>query len=309
MSKLIDKTDILILLTVLLACRAAGCNNQCTVTVGVSKASNVEYAHSSAALPNRLALDIYTPDSASPNNPVPVVVWVHGGAWYRGDKSVGTCDKINFFVGLGYVLVSVNYRLSPDPPELQNPDRIMFPVHAEDVAAAVAYIREHISTYGGDPGRIALFGHSAGAHLVALISTDESYLASHGYGLDIIRCVGSLDVDAYDIPAAMQSLTGELRDVFLNAFGDNAQVWEQASPINYVEAGKGIPPFLLVSRGDSSWKSIEEEFAAALDSAGVDETMIKADLYTHVQIDTMIGAPQDDTLTPAIERFLKNRCF
>ena len=91
--------------------------------------------------------------------------------------------KPTLFTQAGYCFVSINYRLSPRPAS-NDPARIKFPVHEQDVASAIAWVHDHIKDYGGDPTRIALAGHSAGAQLAALVSTDPKYLQAHGLGLE-----------------------------------------------------------------------------------------------------------------------------
>ena len=91
------------------------------------------------------------------------MVYVHGGGWKRGDKSrVG--EKVEFFTGRGWVFVSVNYRLLPEGAH---------PANVNDVARALAWVHDHATDYGGDPDRLFLMGHSAGAHLAALVATSE----------------------------------------------------------------------------------------------------------------------------------------
>lgn len=103
-------------------------------------------------------------------------MYVHGGGWSIGDKSAQLENKIALFKSLNYVFVSTNYRLSPFPNRLGNDDRIKYPLHNQDVVSAIAWLVENISDYGGNPDKVALIGHSAGAHLVSLIGTDESFL-------------------------------------------------------------------------------------------------------------------------------------
>ncbi|MDX9975652.1 MAG: alpha/beta hydrolase, partial [FCB group bacterium] len=133
---------------------------------------DIPYADVSGVAANLLSLDIYTL-SPKPEAPAPVLIWVHGGGWSIGDKSYHMEYKPALFTGEGYCLVSINYRLSPRPFS-DDPGRIKYPVHEQDVASAIAWVQEHIAQYGGDPSRIALLGHSAGAHLVSIVSTDES---------------------------------------------------------------------------------------------------------------------------------------
>lgn len=93
-----------------------------------------------------------------------------GRGWSEGDKAAVALKPEACF-NRGYALVSVNYRLTP---------QAVFPAHAEDVAAAVAWVYAHAGEHGIDRNRLFLMGHSAGAHLVALVSTDGRYLAAHG---------------------------------------------------------------------------------------------------------------------------------
>jgi arylformamidase len=110
------------------------------------------------------ALDLYLPEQdAGDREPRPVVLFVHGGAWRRGDKSM-VGDKPAAFVGQGYAFASANYRLA---------DTVSPREQAQDVAEAVRWLHGHGGEYGCDPNRIFLMGHSAGAHLVALVSAGD----------------------------------------------------------------------------------------------------------------------------------------
>jgi len=125
--------------------------------------STRDIAYSDSEHP-RHKLDVYAPIDAPGKRAV--VVFVHGGGWQMGDK------KQHYFVGhtfakLGYVCVLPNYRLYPE---------VTFPSFVEDAAEAVKWVRENISDHGGDPDQIFLMGHSAGGHLVSMISAHEKYL-------------------------------------------------------------------------------------------------------------------------------------
>jgi len=282
---------------------------KCRINVPVTRHLDIEYDSIRGVDPHLLSLDVYVPSEKKRGEFLPVIVWVHGGGWKRGDKTSTVCEKVNLFIDAGYVLVSINYRLSPEPPDTSDQNRVKYPVHPRDVAKALAFVHEHIDEYGGDPTRVALMGHSAGAHLVALVSTDESFLADNGYGTDIISCTLSLDVDAYDIPLGMKNFDEEMKEIFINAFGTDRYVWERASPVNHIEAGSDIPPFLLVSRGGELTREMGRAFSDELNRAGVSTSVVKADEYSHIEVDTMIGDAGDRILTPAIEKFLRNVCF
>src|SRR4051812_4543175 len=106
----------------------------------------------------RQRLDLYVPERA--DNPLPVIVWVHGGAWLAGSKEGG--GPALPFVGKGYAVASVNYRLS---------QHATFPAQIEDCKAAIRWLRAHAETYHLDPDHIGVWGASAGGHLVALLGT------------------------------------------------------------------------------------------------------------------------------------------
>jgi acetyl esterase/lipase len=247
-----------------------------------------------------VSLDVYTPDPI-PAHPLPVVIYVHGGAWYMGDKSDQMQYKPALFTGAGYCFASVNYRLSPCPVDLKNPKRVMYPAPEQDVAAAVAWVHTHIGEYGGDPARIALIGSSAGAHLVNLISTDESFLAKYDLKLSALRGVIVLDSAGYDI--ADKAAPNRV-PLFRNAFGTDPEVWANASPIKHVAPGKGIPPMLLVTRG-FPWHVAEcEQYAKAMTDAGIKATVVNAAGYNHPQVNARVGEPGETIVTPAVMPFL-----
>lgn len=285
----------------------SGCH-PCEITVPHQKLSDLPYATVPNVDPGLVSLDLWRPDPLDASALAPVVIWVHGGGWRRGDKANGCCDKVNLFVGRGWIFASVNYRLSPDPPELGDPDRVRYPVHEQDVAAAVAWLYSNVADYGGDPSRMALLGHSAGAHLVAIVSTDASFLGAHGLGLEVIRCTGSLDTEGYDIPDTMADPTDEQSALYENAFGSEPAVWAQASPQTHVAAGRDIPPFLLVSRGSDDRRAQVAAFAESLIEAGVSATVIDAAGYSHAEVNQKIGDPKDHVMTPAVMSFLE-ACF
>ncbi len=253
--------------------------------------------------PNFVSLDVYEPIRPADCPPAPVMIWVHGGGWRVGDKTYTMTDKSTWFNAAGWVLVSVNYRLSPFSLDLSDPDRVAYPVHEEDTAAAVAWVRDHASDYGADPGAISLMGHSAGASIVATLATDERFLASHGVDLGDLVCTVALDTAAYDV--AWQAVDGPNPDLYLNAFGTDPAVWDDASPVTHVEAGKGIPRFLVVTRGSPARIGRADEFAQALRDAGVDTEVLVARGLDHAGVTLAVGAPDDGIVTPVLGDFLE----
>ncbi len=263
----------------------------CPARAGVTR--DLAYASAAGVDPNLLSLDVYP---ATHGCPAPVVVWVHGGGWRAGDKANQMTDKVRRWREAGYTVVSVNYRLSD--PSATPPVR--YPTHNEDVATAVAWIHDHIAGYGGDPDRVALLGHSAGAQIVASVATDERYLATHGLGLDALRSAGSLDTEGYDV--ATTASTGN--PIYRAAFGDDPATWSEASPLTHVAPGKDTPDFLVVERGTLRRRRAAEAFATRLRDAGVATTVVDAGSLSHAQVNAEIGRPGDAIVTPPLSAFL-----
>jgi arylformamidase len=124
---------------------------------------------------------------------------------------------------------------------------VQHPAHVEDVANALKWIIDNIASYGGDPKRIFLMGHSAGAHLAALVTADEEYLNKLGKSPAMLSGVVLLDSAGYDIPRNLDDLADSPfpRPIYEGAFGKNRQTSIQTSPVQYVKRGKTLPPFLV----------------------------------------------------------------
>lgn len=115
-----------------------------------------------------LHLDLYLPENAP--GPLPVVVWIHGGAWAEGTRHR---LWIPWLPQHGYALASIDYRLSAQAP---------FPAQLQDCKAAVRWLRAHAAEYGLDPARFAAAGDSAGGHLAAMLGTTGDVPALEGTG-------------------------------------------------------------------------------------------------------------------------------
>ncbi|MDD5053022.1 MAG: alpha/beta hydrolase [Sulfuricurvum sp.] len=172
-------------------------------------------------------LDVYLP--TNPQN-ASVIVMVHGGAWKIGDKRSDNVvdNKKARWNPKGIIFVSVNYRLLPDADPLKQ---------ADDVAAALAYVQSHAAQWGGDSQKIVLMGHSSGAHLVDLISSDPKRYPHLKPWLGTV----SLDSAAMDIPKVMST---KHYDFYDEAFGTDPEYWADASP--YQRLGSNAVPMLLV---------------------------------------------------------------
>jgi len=285
-----------------------GDGGQTCAAAAARQALDQVYATVAGVDKNLLSLDVYTPArEAGPGEGAPVVVWVHGGGWAVGDKKNKIADKVALFNGAGHVLVSVNYRLSANPAT-SDPKRVMYPVHPGDVARALDWVLDNIASHGGDPKRLAVLGHSAGAHLAALVSTDGSFLAAHGHKLTAVTCTGSFDTEGYDIPTNLKTAGAKTRATYENAFGKDPKVWKQASPQTHVASAKGIGDFLLAARGSAGRREMAKAFAAAVTATGAKATIIDASSLDHAGVNEAIGKKGDTVMTPAIKTFLKG-CF
>src|SRR5438309_9172949 len=135
----------------------------------------------------RQVLDVYAPHDA---RNLPVVFWIHGGGWQTGDKT-SVQIKPQFFTDRGFVFVSTNYRLLPS---------VDMATIVRDIAKSIRWVHEHIAEHGGDPTRLFIMGHSAGAQLAALICTDDRYLKAEGLSLAITNRFVPGDGDPFDVP-------------------------------------------------------------------------------------------------------------
>ncbi|MFZ5831389.1 MAG: alpha/beta hydrolase fold domain-containing protein [Planctomycetota bacterium] len=238
----------------------------------------------------RQSLDIYAPENAKD---LPVMVYVHGGGWRKGDKQA-VAEKPTFFAGRGFVFVSINYRLLP---------KGQHPANVEDVAAALAWLHDHVAEYGGDPTRMFLMGHSAGAHLVALVGTDDRRLKAFGKDLSILKGVIPNDTQAYDVPRVVRDGGGTF---YPQVFGKDTEVWRDASPLTHVAKGKSIPPFLIIHNMVDSGESRAAQakaFAEALESAGSRATVVAVPDRTHGELNQWLGRP-DERTTQEMVKFL-----
>jgi len=268
------------------------------------QSTEIQYKSINGIDPDLLSLDVYYSDT---NTTKPVVVWVHGGGWCIGDKRNDLDNKKNLFRSLGYVFVSINYRLSPYPYELNNHSRIKFPTHNIDVADAVKWVYQNIENYGGDKNKIVIMGHSAGAQLVALIGTNLDFLQQANVPVSSIKGVAVIDTQAYDI-YELTRLNYFNFDMYRNAFGTDSLQNIQASAIRNIQPGLTYPKFFITKRGDSFRLQKINEFIQALQNNNVEVYDVDAGIYSHTQINEAIGYPNENIITPALTDFL-NICF
>lgn len=232
-------------------------------------------------------LDVFVPARAKA---APIMFMVHGGAWLIGDKaSRGITDsKVDYFLPRGVIFISTNYRLSPkaDPVE-----------QARDVARALAYVQLHASDWGGDASRIVIMGHSAGAHLVALLASDPVLAKEQGLAPWLGTVV--LDSAALDLEAIMKGPHPRFYD---RVFKDDPAFWKAASP--YAVLADQTAPMLIVcsSKRDDSCPNAKRYRDKAV-SFRTRVELLPVDL-THREINVTLG--ESGSYTQAIERFLQS---
>lgn len=247
----------------------------------------------------RQVLDVYAPPNAKN---LPVVFWIHGGGWEQGDKSQ-VKTKPQWFMDKGFVFVSTNYRLLPT---------VDMGTLIRDVAKAFAWVEKHIAEHGGDPKRVLVAGHSAGAQLAAILCTDERYLKENGNVLDsIVGCV-PVDGDTYDIPAIIETAETRLRahqfpprvNGHREKFGGTAEMHKDFSAVYHIEKSKGIPPFLILHIASSPDTSAQaKRLSNVLQDAAISATIFAAKDSGHVKLNDDLGLPNDPA-TKALDAFV-----
>ncbi len=247
----------------------------------------------------RHVLDIYAPPSA---RNLPVVFWIHGGGWQVGDKS-DVETKPQWFMDKGFVFVSTNYRLLPE---------VDMGTLIRDCAKSLAWVQKNIAQHGGDPKRVLVGGHSAGAQLAAILCTDDRYLKEAGADFGaLIGCV-PVDGDTYDVPAIIETAETRQRvhrfpprkNGHREKFGNTAENHINFSAVTHIAKDKGIPPFLILtvsSHPDTSAQA--QRLGNVLKEAGVPTTVFGAKDTNHSKLNDDLGLP-DDPATKALNEFI-----
>jgi acetyl esterase/lipase len=234
---------------------------------------------------DRQRMDVYLP-----LHPVaaPVIFMVHGGAWSLGDKAAkGVVEnKRAHWVARGFVFVSVDYRVVPQVTPL---------AQAQDIAQALAMAQSRATSWGADPAKFILMGHSAGAHLVALLSASPSMAMRHGASpwlgtvlldsaaLDVVRIMGARHVRVYD-----------------RAFGKDPDLWKAVSPMQQID--KLATPVLVVCSSQRTESCPQAHaFVAALPWLGPRARVLEQDL-SHKDVNQQLGL--DGAYTETVDAFI-----
>ncbi|MGQ0697340.1 MAG: alpha/beta hydrolase [Panacagrimonas sp.] len=231
----------LVLLGALTGCSGQKMLNTLTPSRGYDLASNLVYDQN-----RTLRLDIYTPRGVKN---APVVVFFYGGRWSEGSK-----DNYKFvgeaLASRGFVAVLPDYRLYP---------AVRFPEFVHDAANSVAWVHSHVNTYGGDPEKIFVMGHSSGAHIAAMLVLKQEFMANAGGSRTWLRGMIGL-AGPYDF---LPITDPQLRDVFAPP-----EKFELSQPILFTEGDN--PPMLLMHGEDDEivWVKNTRNLAEAVKKAG-----------------------------------------
>ncbi len=238
----------------------------------------------------RQALDLYAPAEGQGH---PVAFWIHGGGWQAGHRT-DVQVKPQAFVERRFVFVSAGYRLLPDAP---------IEAMAGDLAKALRWVHDHAAEYGGDPDRIVVMGHSAGAQLAALVCTDHRYLEAEGLSPTILKGCVPVDGDTYDVPMQIATVEARRAGIYRQKFGDEAHQ-KLLSPVTHVAEGQGIPPFLILHVADHpETRGQSRRLVEALQAAGVPARAFPAAGKDHGSINADLGKSGDEP-TAALFEFL-----
>lgn len=237
----------------------------------------------------RQKLDLYVPDAVEP---LPLILWVHGGAWLSGSKD----DPVPLaYLEAGYALASINYRLSPDA---------QFPAQIQDCKAAVRWLRAHATRYGLDPNRFGAWGNSAGGHLAALLGTTGDvdafdvgeHLGASSRVQAVVDYFGPTDFVQMDAHRTPNGLVHDAADspesrLIGGPIQENKGKVARANPITYVT--KDDPPFLII-HGDAD--SIVPHHQSVLLEAALKQAGVPVSLYT------VAGGGHGDFTDPNLRR-------
>ena len=233
-----------------------------------------------------LRADIYMPDRRRLGARRPVVVYVHGGGWIKGDRKK-VYSQPEWLTDRGYVFVSVQYRPVPTTT---------IDGQVRDVATALKWVRRNIRRYGGNGRKVVAMGHSAGAHLVSLV-------AARNAGGKLAGIIAN-DVQAYDV-VAYNVLRGSLGHPYDKAFGNDPNNWVRWSPATYARQNRRMPPHLIMHSGSQRERrrQLAWGYANLLKGRGTRVEVFDGGAYTHGSIAKSLGKP--NTATKAVERFLR----
>lgn len=238
-------------------------------------------------------LDVFLPKSAGLNGLAPIILMVHGGGWCVGDKAGTkmTANKVARWVTKGFIFVSVNYPMVTDGSNAL--------AQAHHIARAAAFVQTTAREWGGDPSKLILMGHSAGAHLVSLVNADA--LIRQVNGMKPILGTVSLDAGAIDVVRQMPNVYPFLKVRYHEAFGTTEPEWIAASPFHKLD--QTAAPWLgvcSIKRKDDPC-SQARTYAGKSNNLGVKASVLPLHL-NHSEINSELGVPGG--YTRGVEAFM-----
>ncbi|MEM6476291.1 MAG: alpha/beta hydrolase [Pseudomonadota bacterium] len=238
----------------------------------------------------RQQIDIYKPADAVDD--LPLVLFIHGGGWSFGSHKAVQAKPAHF-TKADFIFGSAGYRVLPDAPVEEQ---------AGDIGDAIQSLRAQANAQGFDPDSIILMGHSAGAHLAALVATDPQY-AGDAFGA--IKGVVLLDGAGYDITTSMMTARPQAQQLYSRVFGSDVARHERLSPITHVSAGDAPHWLALYVDTRERAKGQAETLVEALRSSGANALDLPIANTDHGRLNREIGTPAGAQQTEAIDAFLK----
>jgi len=234
--------------------------------------------------------DVYAPLHVNTPSLSTVIFMVHGGAWRIGDKKAQSVveNKVNYWVKKGYIVISTNYKMLPSTPVSEQ---------VKDVAKALGVAQEKSASWGGNKAQFILMGHSAGAHIIAMLAASPSSYTAYAITPPIAAV--SLDSAVMDTPMLMSAKHLRLYD---HAFGSDPSYWQSLSPYHQLST-KRMPLLAVCStkRDDSCPQA--ERFLTKASSFGTKTLLLKENM-THKEINQLLG--EDATYTKVVDDFLNS---
>lgn len=257
--------------------------NEAMFSKEVQRIANVSYGNNA-----KERFDVYTPLHVNTQPLAPVIFMVHGGAWRTGDKKMQNVveNKVNYWVAKGYIVISTNYKLLPDAPVSEQ---------LNDIAKALGVAQAKSASWGGDKAKFIVMGHSAGAHLIALLASSQTLYASNAITPPIAAVL--LDSAVMDTPMLMNAKHMRLYD---QVFGNDPVYWQSLSPYHQLTT-KRMPLLAVCStkRDDSCPQA--EKFLNKASTFGTKTVLLKENM-THKEINQLLG--KDPAYTKAVDDFL-----
>ena len=243
------------------------------------------------------SIGFYHADNAAA--PAPLVLFVHGGGWRQGNRINATgAHKSGHFTAQNYHFASIDYGLIPETPVEEQ---------AHDVARAIKALIDRADELKIDRERIVLMGHSAGAHLISLVSTDPQYLAAQGLTHSDILAAIPIDGAAYHVPEQMRGQRRLLRNMYEDAFGEDRERQRALSPTLHT-AQPNVDNFLFLNvqreDGIAQANQLSERLTAAGSHSRV-ELFEGEGLRGHAEINMEMGNP-DYAATPVVDAYLRD---